>query len=145
MACMICAEEVGSLHRVCKCDVLIHRACFEEMTERCPTHAERCGVCLEPYPLVRAGWRCVPHADLPQVASFYYLFFAGVVLLNIGLTLLGDLVQYYQTNRYLFWGMSLAMPPYFHLLRYARYRVCSCARLVPRTRLDPEASVHLRV
>lgn len=146
--CMVCNDEESRdfLFKVCSCNTVVHRACFYEMTQKCPAHAEHCAVCLKPYPVVQKGWKLILHDDIWQVATFYYTFLLGAVLLNVGLTLLGDLAPYYKQTRVIFWSITLAMPPYFHILRYARFRVCGCVRVRPHMCLEPnDTSIILHV
>jgi hypothetical protein len=47
LECFVCLEPGGV--RVCACNVVVHPKCFTRLVRETPRHAERCGVCLQPY------------------------------------------------------------------------------------------------
>ena len=46
-ACYICADTSEPLVRTCKCDLLVHKECYERAIKMVPAHRHRCPVCRE--------------------------------------------------------------------------------------------------
>lgn len=46
--CFVCASAAPPLYRVCACDALVHKECYERLVN-IPSHATHCAVCRQPY------------------------------------------------------------------------------------------------
>ena len=52
--CFLCEEQLDApLFRVCRCDQLVHEACYRKLL-RVPAHATHCAVCCAAYELTHA-------------------------------------------------------------------------------------------
>ena len=52
--CFVCFHTAPPLHRVCRCNTLVHPACLRAL-EGVPAHRTHCPVCRQPYAR-RASW-----------------------------------------------------------------------------------------
>tara|TARA_B110000046_G_scaffold20720_1_gene19615 strand:+ start:3466 stop:3918 length:453 start_codon:yes stop_codon:yes gene_type:complete len=48
-SCFVCGDEQGPLYRVCKCETLVHGACFTQLVARVRAHERACPVCTSEY------------------------------------------------------------------------------------------------
>ena len=47
--CVICCTDRPPLHRICKCNTVIHEACINEVVNKVPSHRRGCPICKQPY------------------------------------------------------------------------------------------------
>lgn len=56
--CFVCGDDNGAdVVRVCDCTTVVHRACFESLVRKVPSHAERCPICTSTYEVVKKSTR----------------------------------------------------------------------------------------
>lgn len=63
--CYVCTEPTPPLYKICKCNALLHKECFQELVNKVPSHATHCAVCKHPYSLNTRTWwylECHPRA-----------------------------------------------------------------------------------
>ena len=87
MACFLCADDVPPLHKMCKCDVLVHQECFRAMVTRVRSHETSCPVCTTPYPM-RQTTRTVVDYNVTCVAYILVISLALCIVLVSMATLL---------------------------------------------------------
>lgn len=58
--CFVCLEAGSPLHRVCRCNLVVHDACFSKLIETVPSHETGCPVCLHSYRLADASSCTLP-------------------------------------------------------------------------------------
>ena len=147
--CMLCASAEQPLYAVCRCDTLVHEACFLRMVDQCPTHRHHCPVCRHTYPLRTARRRCVPSADIWEVAAAYVLvaiMLAASVACSSLLPITGGLYDVSEALTKFLWVLSACALPAFHAARVLRRRQLLCCDLRPVPRMARrEVSVMLSV
>ena len=85
--CFVCASAAPPLYRVCACDALVHRECYERLVN-VPSHATHCAVCRQPYAMT-ITWKSKRRWDQKCALASACSILAGFVC-SVALSMVDD-------------------------------------------------------
>lgn len=90
--CFVCTLAHEPLYKVCRCNTLVHEACFLKLVN-VPSHATHCAVCREKYDIT-VSWRTHLSVNTPAIIFFTIGFFLATgILISLVLVRSADAVM----------------------------------------------------
>jgi hypothetical protein len=78
--CFLCCGTDGPLFKLCDCNTLVHKPCFEKLI-KLPTHADYCAACRKTYPLLKSTKYRILFPSMDSRFIFFLYVFLYVTLI----------------------------------------------------------------